>query len=53
MAHLDTCEEHGDAILVYSGRLCPACDKIADLKNELADTQKKLADAERDLERAE
>ena len=60
---LNTCEEHGDAIVVYDGWNCPACEAIddlmtehgktvADLEQQINEGDEKIGELETELEEA-
>lgn len=61
MARLNTCEEHGDGIVIYDGWSCPACEQIDemqiehgktvnDLEQQISEGDERIGELEAELE---
>ena len=42
---MNTCEDHDDSIVVYNGKNCPVCKKIAELDDTIFELESKLEEA--------
>ena len=47
---MQTCEEHGDSVVVYVEITCPVCVQIADLERENTGLEKEIENLNEQIE---